>query len=141
MKKISMLRGIGLLVPILSLTLVPAGAQEVGETYTILLPAGSVPNANRYMVVVKGMTAKAATTVGTCRAGEYRPQEVEIVDRDGEEPTTTADMIVVDLGYRNDPPPFNGIVMTPGTRLGSFRGGGVCGPGYVGVLAHVIVGE
>ena len=138
MKKMSSLRRICLLVPVLSLTLMSAAAaQEVGETYTVLVPIDAVPNLRSYAVVVTGGT-KDAITVGDCKAGDFRPQTAELVHRDGEEPTVTSEVIVIDLGYRNDPPPFNGIELALGTRLGSFGGGGECGPGYAGLFAHVL---
>lgn len=124
---------------VLSLTLLPAGAAQevgVGDSLTILLPFGALERSS--IVVVTGRP-KDAITVGNCKTGEYRPQAVEIVDRNGENPPTTAEVIVIDLGYRNDPPPsFNGIELAPGTRMGSFRGGGECGPGYAGYTAHVL---
>ena len=89
------------------------------------------------MVVVTGGTPKDAITVGNCKTGEYRPQDAEVVDRDGETIATT-EVIVIDLGYRNDPVPFNGVVLPTGMRLGSFRGGGGCGPGYAGYTAHIL---
>ena len=123
---------------VLSLTLLLASAaQEVGESFTILLPFGALQSSSQYVVVVTG-NSKDAVTVGNCWEGEFRPQDAEIVHRDGEEATVPTEVIVIDLGYRNDPPPFNGIELALGTRMGSFRGGGQCGPGYAGYLAHVI---
>lgn len=136
-RKISILLRIGLRAVVLSLTLLPAGAAQevgVGDTLTILLPVDA-PRSS--MVVVTGGTPKDAITVGNCKTGEYRSQDAEVVDRDGETIATT-EVIVIDLGYRNDPVPFNGIVLPTGMRLGSFRGGGGCGPGYVGYTAHIL---
>ncbi len=139
MKKTSILLGIRLWAVVLFLTLLPAGAAQqevsVGDSLTILLPVGALERSS--IVVVTGRP-KDAITVGNCKTGEFRPQDVEIVDRDGEETLATTEVIVIDLGYRNDPPAFNGIELAPGTRLGSFRGGGECGPGYAGYTAHVL---
>ncbi len=137
MRNTSVVLRIGLAAAVLSVTLLPAGAaQEVGSSLTVLIPAGALGSARR--VVVLTGAPKAAITVGNCKPGDYRPQDVEIIDRTGETPPTMAQVIVIDFGYRNDPVPFNGIELDLGTRLGSFRGGGECGPGYAGYTAHVL---
>ena len=150
-----MLRGIGLSAAVLTLTLLPAGAaQEVGESYTILVPEGELTS-NQFMLEVTG-SATDAIAVGDCFSGQFRPQAVDVVPRArpgggrggrggpaaGElPPVTQSQVIVIDLGYRNDPPPFNGIELALGTRFGSFGGGGDCGPGYQSYFAHVITGD
>jgi hypothetical protein len=138
MRKTSILLGIGLCAVVVSLTLLPAGAAQevgVGDSLSILIPVGALERSS--IVVVTGRP-KEAITVGNCKTGEYRPQDVEIVARDGGNILGTTQVIVVDFGYRNDPPPFNGIELAPGTRLGSFGGGGGCGPGYAGYMAHIL---
>ncbi len=137
-KKTSILLGIGLWAVVLFSTLSPTSAAQevsVGDSLTILLPFDALERSS--IVVVTGRP-KDAIAVGGCKTGEYRPQTVEIVDRTGESAPVTAEVIVIDLGYRNDPSPFYGLELAAGTRLGSFRGGGECGPGYAGYTAHVL---
>lgn len=137
MKKTSILLGMGLLTVALSLTLLPAvAAQQAGDSLVILVPTGKLENPNQ-MVVVTGRP-KAAIKVGTCKTGDFRAQDVNVLDRDGQKILGTAEVVVIDWGYRNDPAPFTGIELASGTRLGSMRGGGRCGPGYEGYTAHVL---
>lgn len=132
---------IGLTAVVLSLTLASAGAaQEVigpGTSLTILIPIDALAS-SRQIVTLSG-APKSAITVGDCMPGEFRPQGVQIADAAGDVSATTSEIIVIEYGYRNQPVEFNGLVLELGTRLGSFRGGGECGPGYAGYVAHVLV--
>lgn len=137
MKKTSIVIGIGLLGAVLSLTLLPAAAaQEVGDGLVILVPAGKVQNVNQILVVTG--RAKATTKVGTCKTGDFKAQDVNIVDTDGQKVLGTSEVIVIDYGYRNDPVPFKGVELAVGTRLGSGRNAGLCGPGWEAFTQHVL---
>ncbi len=116
MRKTSILLGIGLCAVVVSLTLLPAGAAQevgVGDSLSILIPVGALERSS--IVVVTGRP-KEAITVGNCKTGEYRPQDVEIVARDGGNILGTTQVIVVDFGYRNDPPQFKGMELNPMRR-------------------------
>ncbi len=146
MKKGSILLAIGMSAFALSPSLLPAplGAQEVGENLVVLLPAGKLANPGQVLVVTG--KPKAATKVGTCKPGDFYAQDANVFDRqqqsvstpaEGKAPTP-AEVIVIDFGYRNQPTQFEGIELAPGTRLGSFGGGGRCGPGYQVYTAHIL---
>lgn len=145
MKKTALLFGIGLCAALLSVTLAPrSAAQEVGENFVVLVPKAALDalppatgrgSAGARVYVVTG-SPKAPIKVGTCKTGEFRPQDVDVVDPSGKV-LGKAEVVLIDWGYRNDPAPFTGIQLPLGTRLGSFGGGGECGPGYAGYTGHV----
>ena len=144
MKRISMLLG----ALVLPLALWPAGlsGQQLGDNATIIVPAGTITNM-RQVLVVKGGPKATAKKVGDCAAGDVRFQDAELVDREpppgrggrgGEAqaykpiPTVATEVAIA----------FPGVAgfkeLKPGWHLGSYRGGGKCGPGYDVYVAHII---
>jgi hypothetical protein len=134
---------------VLSLSLSPAGlaGQQLGDNATIIVPAGTIKNM-RQVLVVKGAPKPAATKVGNCGSGEVHLQDADLVDRPapagragrggasvGPFPTVPAQVAVVFPG------PAGFKELKTGWRLGSYRGGGSCGPGYDVYVAHIIAIE
>ena len=116
------------------------GAQQLGDNATIIVPAGTIKELKQ-VLVVKGAPKPAATKVGNCGPGEVHFQDADLVDRDpppgrGQKPpllptvaTTVAIVSPGAAGFRE---------FKPGSRVGSYRSGGKCGPGYDVYVAHVI---
>lgn len=142
MKRPSILRGMGLSALALSLAVLPASlaAQQLGDNATIIVPAGTI-KILKQVLVVKGGLKPTATKVGTCGSGEVNFQDADLVDRTappgrGEQPpllptvaTTVAIVFPGVAGFKE---------FKTGWRLGSYRSGGTCGPGYDVYVAHVI---
>lgn len=135
MKTTSILLGIGLSALGLSLTPLPAGlaAQQVGDNFTIIVPAGKLTDLKNVLVVTG--KPKGATKVGDCKSGEFRFHDADLVDRGAKAaPVATEVTILI--------PGASGISeLKPGWRIGSFRPGGKCGPGYEAFVAHIIAME
>lgn len=134
---------------VLSLPLSPArlAGQQLGDNATIIVPTGTIKNL-RQVLVVKGAPKPAATKVGNCGSGEVHLQDADLVDRpapagrDGRGgaatpplPTVPAQVAIVFPG------PAGFTELKTGWRLGSYRGGGNCGPGYDVYVAHIIAVE
>ncbi len=136
MKKTSILLGIGLLGLGLFLAPLPAGvaAQQVGDNFTIIIPAGKLTDLKKVLVVT-GKPKAAATKVGDCKSGDVHFSDANLVDRDEKAaPVATEVTIII--------PGASGISeLKPGWRIGSWRAGGKCGPGYEAFLAHIIAME
>lgn len=146
MKKILILLG----AFVLPLVLWPAGltGQQLGDNATIIVPAGKITNL-RQVLVVKGAPKATATKVGDCGSGDVRFQDAQLVDREpppgrGERgstgpaeklPTVATEVAIVYPGVAG----FKEL--KPGWHLGSYRGGGKCGPGYDVYVAHIIAIE
>lgn len=144
MKKTVILLG----VLVLSLTLLPTrlAAQQLGDNATIIVPTGTIQN-TRQVLVVKGAPKPTTTKVGNCGSGEVHWQDADLVDRalpPGREgrgasaapfPTVAAQVAVIFPGVAG----FNEL--KTGWRLGSYRAGGKCGPGYDVYVAHIIAIE
>lgn len=142
MRRPSILRATGLSALALSLALLPSGlvAQQLGDNATIIVPAGTIKDL-RQVLVVKGAPKPTATKVGNCGPGEVYFQEADLVDRAappgrGPQPpalptaaTTVAIVFPGAAGFKD---------FKPGWRVGSYRSGGTCGPGYDVYVAHVI---
>ena len=131
------------------LPLPDVAGQQLGDNATIIVPAGKVQNM-RQVVVVKGAPKTAATKIGTCGSADVHLQDADIVDREpppgarggrgeaapaGTIPTVATDVAIIVPGVAG----FKEL--KPGWRLGSFRPGGKCGPGYDIYLAHIIAIE
>ena len=151
MKKTSIPLGMGLPALALALTLLPGGvaAQQLGDNATIIVPAGAITNL-RQVLVVKGAPKATATKVGDCVSGDVRFQEAQLVDREpppgrgarGSEgsavekiPPVATDVAIIFPGAAG----FKEL--KTGWRLGSYRPGGKCGPGYDIYVAHIIAIE
>lgn len=134
---------------VLSLTWSPTGfaGQQLGDNATIIVPAGAIKNL-RQVLVVKGAPKPAATKVGNCGPAEVHLQDADLVDRPapaGREgrggqavpplPTVQTQVAIVIPG------PAGFKELKTGWRLGSYRGGGSCGPGYDVYVAHIIAVE
>ena len=136
MKKISILLGMGLAALALSLTLWPTGlgAQQVGDNFTVIVPAGKITDLKKVLVVT-GKPRAAATKVGDCKSGDVHFSDANLVDRDGKAgPVATEVTIII--------PGASGISeLKPDWHLGSWRAGGKCGPGYEVFLVHIIAME
>ena len=146
MKRISILLG----ALVLSLTLVPAGltGQQLGDNATIIVPAGKITNL-RQVLVVKSPPKAAASKVGDCVSGDVHFQDAQLDDREpppgrGERgstgpaakiPPVATDVAIIFPGAAG----FKEL--KPGWHLGSYRGGGKCGPGYDVYVAHIIAIE
>lgn len=131
-KKISILLGIGLSALTLSLCLLPAGraaGQQVGDNFTVIVTADKLTDANSVLVV---KSAKAAKKVGDCAAKEVNFVDGELVSRDGKAAPVAVEAAIIIPGVSEI------AELKPGWRVGSFRAGGKCGPGYDAFLAHVI---
>lgn len=142
MKRLSIPHGMGLPALALSLALLPASlaAQQLGDNATIIVPSGTIKNLKQ-VLVLKGAPKPAATKVGNCGSGEVYFQDADLVDR------------AAPPGRGEQPPPFPTVATTvaivfpgpagfkefkTGWRVGSYRSGGTCGPGYDVYVAHVI---
>lgn len=123
-----------------------ARGQQLGDNATIIVRAGTITNLNQTLLV-KG-APKAATTVGNCAGSEVRFQDALLENREGlsrgsgpaskSAPSTAAVPIEVTVVV----PGASGFKeLKPGWRLGSWRSGGKCGPGYDVYLAHIIAIE
>jgi hypothetical protein len=139
MKHTSILVG---LVLALVLPVTNAAGQQIGDNATIIVPAGKIVDL-RQVLVVKSVPKPAATDVGTCADASVHLQEAQIIDREppagrsgrgvqGVLPTVATETAVVVPGVTGF------TTLKPGWRLGSFRPGGKCGPGYDIYLAHII---
>ena len=132
MNKISILLG----TLVLSFTLWPTGlaGQQVGDNFTIIVPAGKVTDLKK-LLVVTGKPKAAATKVGNCASGTFHFSDANLVDRDGKAaPVATEATIII--------PGASGISeLQPGWKVGSWRDGGRCGPGYEAFLVHIIAME
>jgi hypothetical protein len=133
---------------VLSLTAMPAGltGQQLGDNATIIVPAGKITNL-RQVLVVKG-PPKAAANVGNCVSGSVRFQDAEAVDREepggrgGEGSTASRRIPTVATEVAIIYPGAAGFKeLKAGWHLGSYRGGGKCGPGYDVYVAHIIASE
>lgn len=130
---------------VVSLTVLPTGpaAQQLGDTATIIVPTGTIKN-SRQVLVVKGAPKPTASKVGNCGTGEVRWQDADLVDRaappgregrggPGEKFPTVAAQVAVSFpgaaGFKE---------LKPGWRVGSYRDGGKCGPGYDVYVGHII---
>lgn len=125
--------GIALAGAALLLTAAPADvdAQQVGDNFTIIVPAGAITDLKK-VIVVTGKPKASATKVGTCRPGDVRLQDAQLVDREGKSAPVTTQLAVIFPGA-------SGISeLAPGWRIGSFRPGGKCGPGYEAFVAHLV---
>ena len=158
MKKTSLLLGIGLAVVLINLTLpAVAGAQQAqpGDTFIAIFPEGTFEGQPNFIVTGQ---PKPAKSVGSCwpGAGQFSAQDVNVVQPSrfaggggpgggaagipgGEDkPVGTTEMIIVGYSYRNEnPAPLKGIALPMGTRLGSPRGGGLCGPGWQSYMIFI----
>jgi hypothetical protein len=135
---------------ILPLALWPAGlaGQQLGDNATIIVPAGKITNM-RQVLVVKGAPKATATKVGTCGSGDLHFQDAELVDREAPAgrggrgstassekiPTVATEVAIIYPGAAG----FKEL--KPGWHVGSYRGGGKCGPGYDVYVAHIIAME
>lgn len=142
MKRPSILLEMGLSALALSLALLPTGlaAQQLGDNATIIVPAGAIKDL-RQVLVIKSAPKPTATKVGNCGSGEVHFQDAEVVDREappgrGQQPppfptaaTTVAIIFPGVAGFKE---------LKPGWRMGSYRSGGTCGPGYDVYVAHII---
>jgi hypothetical protein len=144
-KKTSILLG----ALVVSLTALPAGlaGQQLGDNATIIVPAGKITNL-RQVLVVKGPPKAAAAEVGNCVSGSVRFQDAEAVDREepagrgGEGSTASRRIPTVATEVAIIYPGAAGFKeLKAGWHLGSYRGGGKCGPGYDVYVAHIIAIE
>lgn len=121
-----------------------ATGQQLGDNATIIVRAGAITNLNQTLVVKGG--PKAPTKVGNCATGEVRFHEALLENRErpsrgsGERPAAAASSVPVEVTIV-----FPGAAgfkeLKPGWRLGSWRSGGKCGPGYDVYVAHIIAIE
>lgn len=138
MKKMS-IRLAALVLPLV-VSAVSVAGQELGDNATVILKEGTLTNM-RQMVVIKSTPAAAASKVGNC-GPDVRWQEAEVVDRSapagGRGPvvppiptfkTQAAIMIPGVVGFKD---------FKVGVKVGSWRDGGKCGPGFNTYLAHII---
>jgi hypothetical protein len=150
-KKTAIFTGIGFSTLTLALWSAGAGAQQLGDNFTVIVPAGAVANL-RQVLVVTGAPKAAATKVGNCAPGDVHLQDAQLVDREppprsgrgGEGgadapvqklPTVTTQVAIAFPGA-------SGVSrLKPGWHLGSWRSGGKCGPGYDVYVAHIIAIE
>lgn len=106
-------------------------ARQLGDNFTVILPAGKLTNLRQVLVVTK--PKPTTTKVGDCKPGaEVRFFEANLLDREGKQAPVPTEVAIVYPGA-------SGITeLKPGWRLGSWRAGGKCGPGYEAFVAHVI---
>ena len=133
---------IGGLVFVLALSLTSLTAQDIGDNFIIIVPAGKL-TLYRQDMVVKG-PPKAAVKVGNCGPGTAQFQDVEIVDRGPTPakgrverstnltPTVTTEAALILPGAKG----FKD--MQTGWRLSSWHVGGKCGPGYEVYTAFIV---
>jgi hypothetical protein len=122
----------------------PSIGQQLGDNATIIVRSGTITNLNQTLVV-KG-APKAPTNVGNCARGEVRFQDALLENREG--PSRGAGASKVSA---TSPVPMEVTIVFPGAagfkelkpgwRLGSWRSGGKCGPGYDVYVAHIIAIE
>jgi len=104
--------------------------QQVGDNFTVILPEGKLTNLRKVLVVKAPKPSLAK--VGDCKSGEVRMWEAELVDREGKEPPVPTEVAIIIPGAA-------GVSeLKTGWRIGSWRSGGKCGPGYEAYLAHII---
>jgi hypothetical protein len=117
--------------------------QQLGDNATIIVRAGTITNLNQTLVV-KG-APKAATKAGNCAVGEVRFQDALLEHREGPSrgsgagstPAPSSSAVPIEVTVLV--PGASGFKeLKPGWRLGSWRSGGKCGPGYDVYLAHII---
>ena len=147
MKKISIL--LGALVFLLALSPGGLAGQQLGDNATIIVPAGKIANL-RQVLVVKGGPKTTAMKVGDCASGDVHFQDAQLVDR--EPPPGARGGRGATASYTPIPAVATEVAIVfpgaagfkelkPGWHLGSYRGGGKCGPGYDVYVAHIIAIE
>jgi hypothetical protein len=136
MNKTSILLAMGLAALALSLTLVPTGlaGQQVGDNFTIIVPAGKITDLKK-LLVVTGKPKATATKVGNCAKGAVYFSDANLVDREGKAAPVATETTIAFPGAAGF------AELKPGWRIGSFRPGGKCGPGYEAFVAHIIAME
>jgi hypothetical protein len=118
--------------------------QQLGDNATIIVRSGTITNLNQTLVVKGG--PKAPTKVGNCAPGEVRFHDALLENREGPSRASGASKVAA-----TSPVPMEVTIVFPGAagfkelkpgwRLGSWRGGGKCGPGYDVYVAHIIAIE
>jgi hypothetical protein len=105
-------------------------AQQVGDNFTIVVPAGAVTDLKKVLVVTG--KPKAPVKVGTCAPGTFQFWDARLVDRDGKSaPVQTEVALIIPgaAGFKD---------LRAGWHVGSWREGGRCGPGFEAFLVHII---
>jgi hypothetical protein len=144
------MRAISVVFPALALSftwcVVGVTGQQLGDNATIIVRTGTITNL-RQTLVVKSQP-KAPTKVGNCAPGEVRFHDALLEDRaaptrgEGSAGDSKAATSSVPAEVAITFPGAAGFKeLKPGWRLGSWRSGGKCGPGYDVYVAHIIAIE